>query len=384
MQLVECVANFSEGQRRWVIDEIAAAISVVPGNVILDQHIDPDHNRAVISFAAEPRAILLGAFQGIAAASRLIDMEQHRGVHPRLGAADVIPFIPLEEISLHQCVEIARQLGEKVGTDLQLPVYLYEAAAQRPDRRNLADVRRGEYEGLKLSIATDPNRFPDFGPAWMNAAGAVIIGARNALIAFNVYLTTNEVDIARKIAKAIRYSDGGLPYVKALGLLVKGKAQVSMNLTDFTQTSLYTVMEMIRGEALKYGVAVESSELVGLIPNRALLDTAEGYLQLSNMVPDRVLEHRLQQRKTSSTTPLSPQQKLESRLSTPEMWIRMETAVLLGHSPIEAAETVLSPEISDSDPSMIQQAIHRIMEAHGYEQRPSSEGRTAPLYQKRR
>jgi glutamate formiminotransferase len=223
----------------------------------------------------------------------LIDLTIHRGQHPRIGATDVCPFVPLEGVSMADCVVIAQALGRRVGEELQLPVYLYEAAATRPERENLANIRRGQYEALREAIVTDPARLPDFGPARLGPAGAVAIGARSPLIAFNVYLTTTDVQIAQKIAAAVRHSSGGLRFVKALGLSVKGKAQVSMNLTDYTRTPIFRVVELIRREAAQYGVMIESSELVGLIPQQALIDTAVYYLQLDHFRPEQILEKRL-------------------------------------------------------------------------------------------
>lgn len=293
-QVVECVANFSEGQRVDVIDQIVNAIDDVWGVTVLGSESDVDHNRTVVSFAGKPDGIVEAAFEGIRRASELINLDVHRGQHPRLGATDVVPFIPIEGVTMADCVKLARQLGQRVGEELQIPVYLYEQAATRTDRQNLADVRRGEYEVLKQTITTDPDRQPDFGPMQLGTAGATIIGARYALIAFNVYLTTDNIDVAKKIAQAIRHSSGGLRYVKALGLLVDGRAQVSMNLTNYKETPIHRVVEMIRTEAQRYGVGIESSELIGLIPQDALLDAAAWYLQVDNYQPDKVLEHRLQ------------------------------------------------------------------------------------------
>jgi glutamate formiminotransferase len=232
-------------------------------------------------------------FDAIRAAAKHIDLDQHRGEHPRIGATDVVPFVPLRGTDMETCVELARALGQRVGSELGIPVYLYEAAATRPDRVNLADIRRGEYEGLKAEIGANPDRQPDFGPERVGTAGATVIGARPFLIAYNVYLTTNDVEIARKIARAIRHANGGLRYVKALGLSVQGKAQVSMNLTDFRQTPIHRAVELIRREAGRYGVGIESSELIGMIPQQALLDAAVWYLQLDNFDPAMVLENRL-------------------------------------------------------------------------------------------
>jgi glutamate formiminotransferase/formiminotetrahydrofolate cyclodeaminase len=233
------------------------------------------------------------AFRGIGKAAELIDMNLHRGEHPRMGAADVVPFVPIKNVTMGDCVTIARRVGERVGRELDIPVYLYEEAATRPERRNLADVRRGEYEGIKAEIETNPERAPDFGPQHLGKAGATAIGARPPLIAFNVYLGTDDVEVAKAIARAVRYSSGGLRYVKALGLLVKGKAQVSMNLTDYRQTPIHRVVEMIRREADRYGVAVIESELIGLIPNEALVVAAKFYLQLDGLSSDQILENRL-------------------------------------------------------------------------------------------
>lgn len=296
MALVECVANFSEGRRQDVIDAIVQAVGGVAGTAVLDVHTDADHNRSVVTFAGEPESVLESAYAGIATAARLIDLDEHQGQHPRIGAADVVPFVPLSGITLEECAALARQLGERVGRELNIPVYLYEAAATRADRVNLADVRRGEYEGLRDAILNDPDRAPDYGPSRLGKAGATAIGARLPLIAYNVYLNTSDVEIARKIAASIRYSGGGLAHVKALGLLVNGRAQVSMNLTDYTRTPVARVLEMIRSEAARYGVAVVSSELVGLIPQAALIEAARWYLQLDDFSADQILEERLRAR----------------------------------------------------------------------------------------
>ena len=291
--LVECVPNFSEGRRSDVIQALVKCIGDVPDVRMLDVHSDPDHNRSVITFVGSPQAVVEAAYHAVAEAARHINMEQHQGQHPRLGATDVVPFVPISGVTLEDCAALARQLGERVGRDLEIPVYLYEAAASRPERINLADVRRGEYEGLKSAIGTDPQRQPDYGPARLGKAGATAIGARMPLIAFNVYLTTDDVMIAQEIARSVRFSGGGLAYIKALGLLVNGRAQVSMNLTDYTQTPVHRVVELIRLEAARYGVGVQSSELVGLIPQAALIDAARWYLQLDGFAMNQILEDRL-------------------------------------------------------------------------------------------
>lgn len=292
-KIVECVPNFSEGRNPDVIEKIVAAIAAVDGVKVLDASSDADHNRSVVTFVAPPETVGEAAFAGIAKAAELIDMTRHTGGHPRMGATDVCPFIPIRGVSMDDCVEIAEKLGQRVGDELGIPVYLYEKAATRPERENLAKVRKGQYEGIRDTIATDPARTPDFGPAKMGTAGATAIGARQFLIAFNVYLNTTNVDIAKKIGKAVRHSGGGLRYVKAMGLEVDGKAQVSMNLTDFTGTPIFRVVEMIRREAARYGVGIESTELIGLIPQQALIDAAVWYLQLDGFSPEQVLENRL-------------------------------------------------------------------------------------------
>ena len=291
--LIECVPNFSEARRPEVIDAIETAIASVKDILILDRHSDLDHNRTVITFVGPPQAVEEAAFQGISRAAELIDLDQHTGEHPRIGATDVVPFIPISGASMEDCIKIAQCLGQRVGEKLDIPVYLYESAATRPDRKNLESIRRGEYETLKVEIGSNAMREPDFGPSSLSPAGATVIGARPFLIAFNVFLATEDVSIAEKIARSVRHSSGGLRYVKALGMLVDGRAQVSMNLTNFRKTPLARVVELIRQEAARYGTAVHHSELVGLIPQDAIEDAAVWYLQLDQFLPDQVLENRL-------------------------------------------------------------------------------------------
>ncbi|MCU0513291.1 MAG: glutamate formimidoyltransferase [Anaerolineae bacterium] len=270
--LVECVPNFSEGRQPAVLAALAAAISGVKGVKLLHQTADADHHRSVFTFAGPPAPVTEAAFRAIEVAARLIDLTQHRGEHPRLGAADVVPLVPLRDITLAQCAALATDLGQRVGTALQLPVYLYEAAATRPERVNLADVRRGQYEALRDEI-TQPARQPDFGPAQVGPAGAVIIGARQFLVAFNVYLHTDDVSIARQIAAKIRMANGGLPGVKALGFRVQGRAQVSLNIVHFTRfpaRPLPHIVAIIQAEAEQRGTGIEYTELIGLIPQHAL------------------------------------------------------------------------------------------------------------------
>ena len=291
--IVECVPNFSEGRRPEVIEAITAAFRSHAAVRILDIESDADHNRSVFSLVAPPEVMVPAMFDAIKTAATLINLDAHKGAHPRIGATDVVPFVPLRDVDMATCVALARELGQRVGSELGIPVYLYEEAATRADRVNLADVRHGEYEGLKAEIGTKPERLPDFGPARLGPAGATVIGARAPLVALNVYLTTSNVEIARHIARAVRNASGGLRYVKALGLLVNGKAQVSMNLTDFRKTPMHRALELVRREAERYGVGVESSELIGMVPQQALLDAAVWYLQLDNFDPRMVLENRL-------------------------------------------------------------------------------------------
>ncbi len=291
--LVECIPNFSEARRPEVVQAIYQAIASVANVHVLDRHSDEDHNRTVITFIGSPAAVEEAAFQAIAKAAELIDLNVHRGEHPRIGATDVVPFVPIAEVSMQECVEIARRLGRRVGAELEIPVYLYEEAATRPERQNLENIRHGQYEALKEEIGKLPERTPDFGPSRVGPAGATVIGARQPLIAYNIYLTSDDVSIAQKIAKTIRNSSGGLRYVKALGLLVEGRAQVSMNLTNYRQTPVARTVEMVRREAQRYGVGIHHCELVGLIPQEALVDAALWYMQLDEFEPDQVLETRL-------------------------------------------------------------------------------------------
>jgi glutamate formiminotransferase/formiminotetrahydrofolate cyclodeaminase len=293
MQIVECIPNFSEARRPEVVDKIVAAIQSVTGVSLLDRSSDLDHNRTVVTFAGSPEAVEEAAFRAIKSASELINLDQHKGEHPRMGAADVCPFVPISGVTMDDCVAMAKRLGQRVGAELNIPVYLYEYAATRPERTNLENIRRGQYEGLKAEIETNPDRKPDFGPTKLSPAGATVIGARDPLVAFNVYLTSGEVEIAKQIAKGIRQSSGGYRYLKANGFLVDGLAQVSMNLTNFHKTPIARVVETIRREAERYGVGIHHSELIGLIPQDALTDAAIWYLQLDGFEKGQVLETRL-------------------------------------------------------------------------------------------
>lgn len=262
---------------------------------MLDVNPDADHNRVVVTFVGEPDQVLEAAFRGVKLASQLINMEEHTGEHPRLGATDVIPFVPLTGATMADCIALAEALGEKIARELEIPVYLYESAARVPERRNLADVRRGEYEALKQEIG-EPARKPDFGPARMHpTAGAVVVGARPALVAFNVNLDSDNVKAAKAIAKAVRQSSGGLPAVKALGLMIEARhqAQISMNMVDFNMTGLLTVYRAIEVEAQKLGVSIANSEIIGLVPVKALLDVVMSELKLTDFSLEQVLELKL-------------------------------------------------------------------------------------------
>ena len=291
--LIECIPNFSEARRPEVVEEIIAAIKSVKGISILDRHSDLDHNRTVITLIGQPESVEEAAFLAIQRAAALINLDEHVGAHPRIGATDVVPFVPISGISMQECVEIARRLGKRVGDQLEIPIYLYEEAATRPERVNLENIRRGQYEALKEEMGVLPERQPDFGPNKVGTAGATVIGARQPLIAYNIYLNTNDTAVAQNIAKAIRMSSGGLRYVKAMGILVEGRAQVSINLTNFRQTPIARVVETVRREALRYGTSIQHSELVGLVPQQALNDAAVWHLQLDGFSTDQILEQRL-------------------------------------------------------------------------------------------
>jgi glutamate formiminotransferase/formiminotetrahydrofolate cyclodeaminase len=291
--LIECVPNFSEGRDAVKVDAIVAAMKL-PGVYLLDREMDADHNRSVVTLVGAREPLMEAVLRGIGKAAELIDLTRHQGAHPRLGATDVVPFIPIEGATLDDCVEMARQVGAEVWRRYQIPVYFYEAAATRPDRQNLENIRRGQFEGIRDEIATNPARLPDVGEARVHpTAGAVVVGARKFLIAYNIYLNSSDVNIARKVAKAVRFSSGGLRFVKGMGVEVRGLAQVSMNLTDFEQTPIARVFETVKREAARYGVMPLSSEIVGLIPKKAIEDAAEWFLQAENFDSSLVLENRL-------------------------------------------------------------------------------------------
>ncbi len=291
--LVECVPNFSEGRDKAKVDAIVEAMKV-NGVYLLDREMDADHNRCVITLVGEREAIQEAAIRGVGKAAELIDLTRHQGAHPRMGAADVVPFIPIDGVTIEDCVAMARHVGEAIWRRFQVPVYLYEAAAATPERTNLENIRRGQFEGIRDEIATNPARRPDFGePRVHPTAGATVVGARKFLIAYNVFLNTPDVDIAKRVAKAVRFSNGGMRFVKGAGFLVRGMAQVSMNLTDFEQTPVHRVFELVKREAARYGVIPVSSEIVGLIPKKALEQAAEWFLQVENFDSSLILENRL-------------------------------------------------------------------------------------------
>ncbi len=291
--LVECVPNFSEGRDKAKIDAIIEAMKM-DGVYLLDREMDSDHNRCVITLVGEREPIMEAVLRGVGKASEVIDLTRHSGAHPRMGATDVVPFIPIEGVTIEDCVQMAKYVGSEIFKRFQIPVYLYESAAQRPERTNLENIRRGQFEGIRDEIATKPERMPDFGEARIHpTAGATVVGARKFLVAYNVYLNTTDVSVAKKVGKAVRFSNGGLRYVKGMGIPVRGLAQVSMNLTDTDQTPIARVHEFVKREAARYGVLPLSSEIVGLIPKKSLEDAAEWYLQVENFDSSMILENRL-------------------------------------------------------------------------------------------
>ena len=316
-QIIECVPNFSNGRSPEIYEAIADTIRQVPGVQLLDVSADADHNRSVMTLIGTPDAVVEAAFQAIALAAQKIDLDQHSGEHPRLGATDVCPLIPISNITIEECVELARQLGQRVGEELGIAVYLYGAAATRPERERLATIRRGQYERWREEIGHKPERDPDFGPAEPRSWGATTIGVRPFLIAYNLYLNSDNVDIADKIARTVRQSGGGLPHVQGKGFLVDGQAQVSMNLTDFTKTPIARVQEMVKREAARYGLTVTRAELIGLTPQKALVDAAAYYLQLDDLEESQIVEHHIQQLHQTTITPTAYLEATASNKPTP-------------------------------------------------------------------
>jgi glutamate formiminotransferase/formiminotetrahydrofolate cyclodeaminase len=296
-RLIECVPNFSEGRDPIKVDAIIGAMSSVPGVYVLDREMDADHNRCVVTLAGEPNAVAEAALLGAGKAMELIDLTKHSGAHPRVGATDVVPFIPIEGVTIEDCVALARRVGHEIWKRYRIPVFFYEAAATRPERTNLENIRRGQFEGLREEMRTNLDRQPDVGePKVHPTAGVTVVGARKFLIAYNVNLNTADISVANKIAKAIRYSSGGLRYVKSMGVELKARdlAQVSINLTDFEQTPMHRVYEMVKREAERYGAMPVGSEIVGLIPKKAIEMAADYFLQVENFSPEQVFENRLE------------------------------------------------------------------------------------------
>lgn len=295
-KIIECIPNFSEGRNRKKIAAIVRAITDISGVILLDQGSDATHNRSVISFAGEPEAVLEAAFAATKKAAELIDLDKHRGAHPRMGATDVLPLVPIRGVSEKECVAYAEKLGRRIGNELKIPVYLYEKAAKTAERKNLAAVRNGEYETIKKEIEKMAARKPDFGPHKLGKAGATAVGVRAPLIAYNVNLKSKNLGLAKTIAKKIRFKDGGFKCVKALGFALKnrGLVQVSMNLTDYQETAMHTVFEEIKREAKKHGVQISESEIIGLIPQKALIETAKYYLKIPALSNRQILETVLQ------------------------------------------------------------------------------------------
>jgi len=295
LKLVESVPNFSEGRREDVVKEIIAEAEKYQGVWVLDWSMDPDHNRSVVTMIGKPEPLLKALFDMVKKASELIDMRKHKGEHPRMGATDVVPLVPIMGTTMKECVEYSKELGRRIGEELKIPVYLYERSATKPERENLANIRKGEFEGFFEKIK-DPEWQPDFGPSEVHpTAGVIAVGAREFLIAFNVNLGTDNIDVANKIARAVRHISGGFRYVKAIGVELKdrGIVQVSMNLTNYRKSPMFRVFEVIKREAERYGVPVVGSEIVGLVPLLALVESAAFYLQLEDFDVSKIIENNV-------------------------------------------------------------------------------------------
>src|SRR5262245_12461375 len=342
-RLIECVPNFSEGRDASKVDTLIQTMSRVPGVWVLDHELDADHNRCVITLAGEPDAVAEAALQGTGKAVELIDMTQHTGAHPRVGATDVVPFIPVEGVSLEDCVALARRVGQEIWKRYRIPVFFYEAAATRPDRVNLENIRRGQFEGLREELKKNHDRQPDVGePKLHPTAGVTVVGARKFLVAYNVNLNTPDVGIANKIAKAIRFSSGGLRYVKSMGVDLKARntAQVSINLTDIEQTPMHRVYEMVKREAARYGTAPVSSGIVGLVPKKAIEMAADYFLQLENFSPSQVFENKLAAALTG--TPLEAREGKLAQLARPFVDAVAEPSATPGGGSVSAFAAALA------------------------------------------
>src|SRR5689334_8830231 len=313
-RLIECVPNFSEGRDPAKVEALVNVMSAVPGVYVLDRKMDADHNRCVITLAGEPDAVGEAAILGAGKAMELIDMNTHTGAHPRVGATDVVPFIPVDGVTIEDCVALAKRVGNEIWKRYRIPIFFYEAAAARPDRVNLENIRRGQFEGLREEMKRNLDRQPDVGePKVHPTAGVTVVGARKFLIAYNVNLNTSDIGVANKIAKAIRFSSGGLRYVKSMGVELKARnlAQVSINLTDFEQTPMHRVYEIVKREAARYGAIPVGSEIVGLVPKKAIEMATDYFLLVENFSPAQVFENRLQAALTGeSLGPVGKQGKL--------------------------------------------------------------------------
>jgi len=384
MKLIECVPNFSEGRRPEVVKAIHDAIAAVSGVTILDSSSDESHNRSVITFVAPIESAVDAAFAGIREAAARIDLREHQGEHPRIGATDVVPFVPLEDSTMEDCIELARRLGERVGKELGIPVFLYECAASRPTRTNLADVRRGQFEGLRNELGTNPEREPDFGPSRIHeSAGATAIGARPFLVAYNVYLgPATNLAVAKSIAKQVRESSGGFKAVKGLGLEVDGQAQVSMNLVDTDQTALHTVFDFISDKARAEGVEVTWSEIIGLVPERVLFEASKNHLKLVQFTPDQVLERQVAKAMTASANSTTPTDFLKAIASSDPVpgggsvaayagalgaaLARMVTGLTIGKKKYAAVEAEMGALAAEADSLTSQLASLVDRDAHAY------------------
>lgn len=297
-KLVKCIPNFSEGIRKEIIEELVQTIKAVPGVILLDYSSDASHNRSVFTFVGTPEEAKEAAFLAAKKASELIDMTKHKGEHPRMGAVDVIPFVPVKNMNMSECIQLSKELAERISKELKIPVFLYEESASKPERINLAAIRKGQFEGMAEKIKS-PGWDPDYGDVDIHpTAGVVAVGARMPLVAYNINLNTSNIEIANKISKIIRESTGGLKYVKAIGVMLEDKniAQVSINMTNYEKTPLYRVFELVKVEAQRYGVGILSSEIIGLTPMNALIDSAKYYLQLEDFDDKKqILENYLVQ-----------------------------------------------------------------------------------------
>ena len=371
--IVECVPNFSEGRDRRIVDRIIDAILTVPGLCLMDMEMDADHNRSVVTFVGEKEKVGEGALCAIGKAAELIDLTRHAGSHPRVGATDVVPFIPVRNVTLEECVAIAGVVGQEAARRFGIPVYLYEAAATRPERVQLENVRKGQFEGLREEIAKSPDRHPDFGAPRMHpTAGATIVGARKFLIAYNINLDTPDVSVARKIAAKIRQSGGGLPCVKAMGvdLKARGLAQVSMNLTDYERTSIATAFDAVKCEAQRFGANICGSEVVGLIPQAALDSAAEHFLQIESFRPEVIFENRLQilLGEKQTLAGLSVTGFLDAVAQTKAVPGGGSVAALAGASAASLGEMVTGFSLSKKEPeasqAQLQELLQKFRDAH--------------------